>query len=152
MATTYQLQRISGWLYLLSLFMFAGTVVELVASRHYDELTQLIPFLMCGLGVVTVVLAWQRPSGRMVRLARAYLWLALGASLLGVYFHVQANIAFVTDFKPDASWPEKLRAGFEGRDPILAPGMLLLAGLVGLLGMLGRRAVLAEAAPVRHQS
>ena len=142
--STYHLHRISSALSLLALFMFGGTVVELVASKHYDELTQFIPFLMCGLGVALTVLAWQRLSLRMVRVTQGYLWLALAISLLGMYFHVRANIAFLTDFRPGATWQEQLKAGFQGRDPILAPGMLFLAALVGLLGTLGRRVVIAE--------
>ena len=131
------LQRISNALLLLSLVLYGGTIVELFAAKHYDERTQLIPFAMSAVGAICVVAAWLRPTPRSRRLLQVVLAVALIVSGLGIYFHVTANIAFLTDFQPDASWSQRADAAVHGRDPLLAPGILALASGLGVLGLTG---------------
>ncbi|MCX6022705.1 MAG: hypothetical protein NTZ05_13435 [Chloroflexi bacterium] len=62
---------------------------------------------------------------------------ALG-SVVGVYEHVSNNAAFYQETHPAAGVGETVMAALQGRDPLLAPGILALA------------ATLAVAATYRH--
>lgn len=126
------LRQLGRFLHLLAIALFIGTILELIAAKHYDEPTQLIPFLLCGLGIGLVALAWGRPTVRTIRWLRAVMLVIAAGSVLGVYFHVSGNMEFAREIHPDASLWTLLRAGIQGRDPLLAPGVLAVAAAVSI--------------------
>jgi len=128
-----QLRRVQRVLYGLSILVFLATIVELLAAKHYDELEQLIPFVVAFAGIVSVVAVWRMPSVWTVRGMQAFMLASAGASLLGMYIHLSGNMEFVREIHPDASLAAALRQGFTGRDPILAPGVLAMAAFLALI-------------------
>lgn len=52
--------------------------------------------------------------------------IALG-SLLGVYEHVEGNLEFARELRPDASGWSLWREALTGRDPLLAAGVFAMA-------------------------
>ncbi len=121
------LARLRRFLLGLSGFLLLGTLGELIAIQHTQEPLQLVPFVLCGLGLVAVAAALARP-GRQTLMALRLLMipLALG-SLLGVWEHVQSNIAFYQEVHASATTAQLIGAAVGGRNPLLAPGMLALA-------------------------
>ncbi len=141
------LRQLGRFLHLLAIALFAGTILELIAAKHYDEPTQLIPFLLCGLGIGLVALAWARPTARTIRWLRVAMLVIAGGSLLGVYFHVSGNMEFAREIHPDASFWTLLRAGLQGRDPLLAPGVLAVAAAVAIAATSTATALMRAARP-----
>jgi hypothetical protein len=37
--------------------LFAGTIAELTATKHYDSTVQFVPFLLCAAGLVAIGLS-----------------------------------------------------------------------------------------------
>ena len=46
------------------------------------------------------------------------------SSLVGVYFHLQSNFASVLERTPDLTWTAQLWEAMQGRNPLLAPGVM----------------------------
>lgn len=133
-----QLRHLRLMLYSLSILVFVASIVELLAAKHDQELTQFIPFAISGIGIVTVVMVWHSPSWWMTRWTQGFMLVSLGASLLGMYFHISGNMEFVRELHPDASLWTAFQRGFTGRNPILAPGVLAFGAALALLGSLIR--------------
>jgi len=56
---------------------------------------------------------------------------ALG-SLVGMYFHVSHNIAVIQLKNPSLSFSNALWPAIKGGAPLMAPGVLFLAGILGI--------------------
>jgi hypothetical protein len=71
--------------------------------------------------------------GRLTTLfLRACMALAILGSGLGIYQHVSNNIAFEKEIHPNSTGRELIMKGLGGANPLLAPGMLAVAGLLAV--------------------
>ena len=109
-----------------------GTSGELILLRHIDMPTQWIPFVV--LGASAVVIAWHgsRPSATSVFAMQALMGLFIATGALGVGLHLDGNVAFERELHPMEHGFEFLRKTVAGATPVLAPGSMVLLGLVGL--------------------
>lgn len=117
---------------------YLAAAVELLLVGHYEEPLQVAPFAMIGIGLAAIVWAWVAPRSASLRILR---WVGLAVivgSLVGVGLHVKGNVEFALETLPDASFGALAWKGMSGRNPLLAPGMIALAG------------ILAAAATYRH--
>lgn len=117
---------------------YLAAAVELVLVEHYEEWQQALPFGMIALGSLAASWAWRSPGRTSIRSARWAGVLATMTALVGVYFHVEGNLGIAREVHPDASGAEVFWDALSGGNPLLAPGMIALAG------------VLAAAATYRH--
>ncbi len=147
-----RLARLAAALYGMAAVVFAGTFLELIAARHYESAVQLIPFALCGAGIVVVVLAWRRPGRAIVQSLRVLMGITAAATLLGIWKHVEGNAGFVQEMHPGVTgWP-LLQAAMTGRAPLLASGALAVGAAIAIVATFaagwepnGRRALVAEA-------
>lgn len=109
-----------------------GTAVELWLEKHYKETPQLIPFALCALGLVCMLAVQWRPSPATIRVLRIVMILVVLGSLLGGSLHLAANYEFQVEMRPNQSMLDSFFAAFMGTAPVLAPGMLGLAGILAL--------------------
>lgn len=120
-------------LLLLTAAMCVVTPIELILSEHYGESLQMIPFVLCGLGLLAVGAVWFRPARLTIwGLRGAMVLLGLG-SLLGIALHGWSNFAFAQEIQRNASLGELIAGTLVGGNPLLAPGILVLAATLGLL-------------------
>jgi hypothetical protein len=126
------LLRLRRFLLTLSALLFCGTVVELWLVEHTETVVQLIPFALCGLGLIVVIVALLHPRRATMLVLRACLGLVLLGSLFGVYEHVVGNIAFQREIHPNAKTREVLMGAIGGANPLLAPGILALAAVLAM--------------------
>lgn len=127
-----------AFLLVISPSVFAATVVELILVEHYEGFVQLIPFILCGVGILTVaVLAW-RQTRVVLRAGRVILVLIALGSIYGWYEHIAHNIAFELEIRPTATTGDVFWEALSGASPLLAPGILALG------------AILAYAATYKH--
>jgi hypothetical protein len=126
------LSRLRRFLLLTSALLLAGTVAELLLVGHAGSAVQLLPFALCGAGLVVLLSASLRPRrGALVGL-RACMVLVAAGSLYGVYEHVEHNVAFQREIQPGATAGELMKAAVGGANPLLAPGILALAAALAL--------------------
>ncbi len=124
------LDRLRRFLLAMAGLLLIGTLVELVAIKHWDQPLQITPFTLSIVGLAGVAWAWFRTERKSLLAVR---WLmvplALG-SLVGVFFHVRGNIEIFTETHAHASLMAIVGAAMGGHNPLVAPGMLALAGIL----------------------
>src|SRR4051812_19253384 len=103
MSEATRLRRLQAFLNVVAILLFAGTIVELVAVKHYQELMQLVPFALCIAGIGAIGWVWRRPAPRAALAARVLMLVIAAGSLLGVYEHLEGNYSFAHDIHPRAS-------------------------------------------------
>jgi len=132
------LARLRRFLLVFSVLLFGGALLELWLIEHTADPVQLIPFGLCGLGALAALAALLRPRRGILLALRASMALVVLGTLLGIYLHVEGNLALQREISPQATAGETLFGTLGGANPLLAPGILAVA------------AVLALAATYRH--
>ena len=132
------LSRLRRFLLVFTALLFGGAVAELWLVNHKEDPVQLIPFVLCALGAGAALAALLRPRRATVWLLRVCMALVVCGTLLGVYLHVEGNVAFQREIDPDAPAADLWLGALGGANPLLAPGILSVA------------AVIAFAATYRH--
>lgn len=133
MTTAEALNLLRRGLLALLAFGCVGLIGELVLLEHYEELNQVVPLVLLGLTLVTILWHWLDGGKQSLRVLQVVMLLLILAGALGAYFHLEGNIEATQEFEPDltgfAMWLDVVR----GEAPMLAPGTLLQFGLLGLL-------------------
>ena len=124
------LERIRAFLYAMTLLLFIGTIAELLAVKHYGETLKLVPFALCVLGIVAVAVAWFSARPPVLLAIRAFMVVTMAGSVLGVYEHLQGNLATSKEIHRHATTMQRIEQTLQGRDPIAAPGMLAIGALL----------------------
>ena len=132
MFTTTVEGRFRTFLLVLAGCICIGTVVELWLTEHTDGPLQLLPFLLCGAGLLTVIVALLRPRQWTLLGLRLVMALLLAGSLLGIFHHIDGNYHFELEMRPNATASEVWIDALKGANPILAPGVLGLAAVLAL--------------------
>ncbi len=125
-------QRFRGFLLAVSAAALAGTIVELWLGEHTNDPLQFVPFALCGLGLALITVAFLRPRPGTIWALRVTMLVLAAASLLGAYQHFQGNYEFERDIRPNASVREVTTRALHGAAPLLAPGILALAGTLAI--------------------
>jgi hypothetical protein len=127
--------RLRRFLLQLSAFICAGTIVELLLVEHTGSWVQFVPIVAAGAGSAGSLAALRGlpdlPAGRSRLAFRGIMLVLIIVSVVGVFQHVRANYLFVREIKPAGiAWDAFLEA-LTGASPLLASGILALAGLCG---------------------
>jgi hypothetical protein len=132
-ATIAALRRL---LLAILLFGMIGTATELILIEHDEDLWQWIPIVLLGAGVLAsgaMLAAGSRAARGLTRGFRAVMVLLILSGGLGSVLHFQANREFKLEMDPSlrgfALFSSVIRAK---TPPSLAPGTMVLLGLVGL--------------------
>lgn len=109
-----------------------GTAGELILLRHIDQPAQWIPLVF--LGVAMPVLIWHAaaPSAASVRVLQGLMVAFIALGIIGVGLHYDGNVEFERELHPDERGWTFIRKTVAGATPVLAPGSMVLLGLVGL--------------------
>ncbi len=132
MSAAARLGQLRTFLFALSASLFAGTVVELITVKHYQDWLQLVPFALGGLGMVATAVVWRRPARTTVAAFRLLMLVIAVGSALGVYKHVEGNYAFAHEIHPRASTTSLVKSALTGRDPLMAPGILAIGATIAV--------------------
>jgi hypothetical protein len=131
------LGRMRVALSLLAVALFAGTIVELLTIGHDEDPLQLIPYLFCGLAILSLIAVWGWRSPAVLWIFRGVMLATAGSSVLGMYEHVSGNLAFVREIDPSASGWTALREALSGEAPLMAPATLAFGAALGLVATAG---------------
>lgn len=132
MSAQDRLSRLTGFLYGLAIVMFAGTILELIAAKHFQEPMQFVPFVLCVAGIGAVFLAWRHPDRRAIQGLRALMVVTAAGTALGIWKHVEGNMGFIQEMHPGTSgWP-LISGALTGRAPLFASGVLAASAVIAI--------------------
>lgn len=119
----------------LALFLFGavGVGLELVLLEHHEDAKQWAPLTLLAVGTIVGAVLLVRPSKSAVRLFQGVMGAYLVSALLGIYFHLKANLEFELELRPSMAGGELVLESLRGALPALAPGAMAQLGLLGLL-------------------
>jgi len=126
------LSRLRRFLLVFSILLLGGAVVELSLVNHTADAVQLMPFALCGLGSVAALVALLRPQRATVLGLRICMGLVVCGSLFGIYEHLENNFAFQREINPHEPTGDMMLSALGGANPLLAPGILAVAGVLAL--------------------
>ena len=108
-----------------------GTAGELILLGHVDSPAQWIPVV--ALAVAVPVLLWHAaaPSPRTVRTVQLLMAAFVLFGIVGVGLHYDGNAEFESELHPKDAGMTYLRHVVAGATPLLAPGSMVLLGLLG---------------------
>jgi len=109
-----------------------GTIGELILLRHIDKLAQWIPLVFLGAGVAIISWHAAAPGALTVRALQFLMAAFVVLGVVGVGLHYNGNVEFERELHPDEHGWEFIRKTVAGATPVLAPGSMVLLGLVGL--------------------
>jgi len=132
MSATDALRKLGTFLFWLAIAIFAGTIVELAATKHWQEPVQLIPFAACAIGLIALVVAYLRPTRATQLALRSVMAAVTVVSLIGVWEHLEGNAGFVREMHPKAAGLDLWIPVLTGRAPIGASGILAIGALLAL--------------------
>ncbi len=134
--------------YLLYILLFGavGLLAELYLLDHYDDWKQWVPLVLLVSGTLAGVWLRVGPSRAAVRAFRVLFVAYVPAGLLGVYFHFRSNVEFELELHPNFSGLELATESLSGAMPALAPGAMILLGMLGILVALQHPAAGGESA------
>jgi hypothetical protein len=109
-----------------------GTIGELILLRHIDKPAQWIP--LAALSAAVPILIWHAlsPSAASVRTLQVLMLAFAVLGVVGVGFHYDGNVEFERELNPSEHGWTFIRKTVAGATPVLAPGSMVLLGLVGL--------------------
>ena len=111
----------------------AGTVTELVLLEHYEQLLQLVPLVLIVAAIAAIVWHLRRDSAASLRTLEIIMALFVLAGFAGVAAHFRGSAEFQLELNPSMSTWELVEKILRAKaPPLLAPGMMLQMGLLGL--------------------
>ena len=110
-----------------------GLGAELLLLGHFEEWRQQVPLVLLALGLVLLAIRLFYRSAIILRLFRLAMLAFVLGGLVGLWFHLSANMEFELEMYPTLSGLELLFKALGGAMPALAPGALIQLGLIGFL-------------------
>lgn len=110
-----------------------GLGIELLLLGHFEEWRQQVPLVLLGLGLILLAARLLYRGAIILRLFRWTMLTFVLGGLVGLWFHLSANMEFELEMYPTLSGLELLLKALGGALPALAPGALVQLGLIGFL-------------------
>lgn len=128
------MDRMRALLFVVLMLGMAGTLGELLLTSHTEDAWQKIPIGLLVLSLGIVPIAAFRPARLPVTAMRALMVLCMAAGALGTWFHYQSNAEFAAELTPGLSgFALFADAITRPTPPPLAPGTMIMLGLIGLI-------------------
>ena len=128
------MERMRSLLFLVLMMGMAGTWLELMLTSHNEDFWQKVPIglLLAGI-VITPIVAFRR-KGVVVAVMRVLMVLFIAGGALGTWFHYESNAEFAAELTPGLSgFALMSEAMTRATPPPLAPGTMIMLGLLGLI-------------------
>jgi hypothetical protein len=122
-----------GLLVVLGLGM-TGTVTDLLLISHYEDAWQIVPIGLIATALAAILWSALRPGAASLRAVRATMVLLMVSGAAGVLLHFNGAAGFQLEIDPaQARWTVFTKAIRVHSPPVLAPGVMVQLGLIGLL-------------------
>jgi hypothetical protein len=121
------------WILGILLLGLLGTVTELVLLEHYGEPLQFVPLVLIVAALPTLSWEFSRRDLASRRAMQVVMSLFVLAGFLGFAAHFHGSAEYQLELNPDMGNWELLEKILRAKaPPLLAPGMMLQLGLLGL--------------------
>lgn len=121
------------WIVAILGVALAGTGIELVLLEHYEEPWQLVPLFLIALAIVVLIWHGLRRTQASVRALQGTMALCIVAGAVGIVLHYRGAAAFQLEIDPSQhGWELWLKALRAKAPPVLAPGLMMQLGFLGL--------------------
>jgi hypothetical protein len=125
--------RLRRWVLGVLVLGLMGTVTELVLLEHYEQPLQLVPLVLIVTAGVVIVWHVMRHDTASLRTLQVVMGLFVLAGFLGMAAHFHGSAEYQLELDPDMSTWDLLEKILRAKaPPLLAPGMMLQLGLLGL--------------------
>ncbi len=120
---------------LIGVFVFGavGTGAELILLEHIEDIWQWTPIVLLSMGVPLAGSLWFMSAKWLIRSFQGIMVLFVANGALGLYQHYQGNVEFELEMYPSMSGFELVWEALKGATPSLAPGTMMLLGMLGLI-------------------
>jgi uncharacterized membrane protein len=132
-AGTDRLPPLRLWILVILVLGLVGTVTELVLLEHYEQPLQFVPLVLIVAAVGVLWWEFRRHDLASRRATQIVMALFVVAGFVGFAAHFRGSAEYQLELNPDMSNWELLEKILRAKaPPLLAPGMMLQLGLLGL--------------------
>lgn len=121
---------------LLAIFLLGSISagVELLLLGHTENIWQWVPLLLIMISLVALIFHAAVRRASSVRVFQAIMLLFILSGFVGLWQHYQAKTEFKLEMNPELSGLDLFWEAITGAavPPVLAPGMMIQMGLLGL--------------------
>ena len=129
-----RIDRVRRWLFWVLVLGLVGTGAELMLLEHYEEPWQVAPIVLIALAIAALARHRSRRDAWSLRTFQVLMVLFLAAGLLGVALHFDGAAEFQREIDPAIdAWNLVKKVMRAKAPPVLAPGVMLQLGLIGLV-------------------
>jgi hypothetical protein len=126
-------ERLRLWVLGVLVLGLIGTVTELILLEHYEQALQFVPLVLIALGVVALAWHYGRPDTASLRALQIVMGLFVLSGFVGMLAHFNGSMEYQLELNPDMTTWELLEKILHAKaPPLLAPGMMMQMGLLGL--------------------
>ena len=128
-----RIELLRRWILLILVLGLLGTVTELVLLEHYERPLQFVPLVLIVAALGVLWWEFRRRDLASRRAMQIVMALFVLAGFVGFVAHFQGSAEYQLELNPDMSNWELLEKILRAKaPPLLAPGMMLQLGLLGL--------------------
>jgi hypothetical protein len=128
------MDRMRQMLFAVLLAGITGTGAELLLTSHTEEFWQMFPVALLAAALPIVLMTAMTRARWAILLMRALMALFMIAGALGTYLHFESNAEFAVELSPGLSGFALLAEALtRPTPPPLAPGTMIMLGLLGLI-------------------
>jgi len=110
-----------------------GTVTELVFLEHYEEPLQFVPLVLIAAAIAVLVWHAMRRDATSLNALVVVMALFVLAGLIGIAAHFHGSAEYQLELDPSIGTWELIAKILRAKaPPLLAPGMMIQLGLLGL--------------------
>jgi uncharacterized membrane protein len=132
-AGTDRLRLLRRWVLVILVLGLVGTVTELVLLEHYEQPLQFVPLVLIVAAVSVLWWEFRRHDLASRRAIQIVMALFVLAGFVGFAAHFRGSAEYQLELNPAMSNWELLEKILRAKaPPLLAPGMMLQLGLLGL--------------------
>ena len=128
-----RIELLRRWILGVLVLGLLGTVTELVLLEHYEQPLQFVPLVLIAAGVAVLVWEFRRHDTASRRAVQIVMALFVLAGFVGFVAHFYGSAEYQLELNPEMSNWELMEKVLRAKaPPLLAPGMMLQLGLLGL--------------------
>ncbi|HLH97228.1 MAG TPA: hypothetical protein VKW08_19125 [Xanthobacteraceae bacterium] len=132
-ADTVVLERLRLWVLGVIALGLIGTMTELILLEHDEKALQFVPLVLMVLGAITIIWNLAAKDTASLRTLQIVMGLFVLSGFAGMAAHFNGSLEYQLELNPDLSTGELLQKIFHAQaPPLLAPGMMIQLGLLGL--------------------
>ncbi len=128
-----RIELLRRWILGVLVLGLVGTVIELLLLAHYEQPLQFVPLVLIAAAMVVIVWQVRRRDAASLAAFKIVMVLFAVSGFVGIAAHFYGSAEFQLEIDPSIrTWDLLMKVIHAQAPPLLAPGMMLQLGLIGL--------------------